>query len=99
KTLFLLDEPSTGLHTHDLLQLVDCFDALIAAGHSLIVVEHNLHLMGVADYIIDMGPGAAGEGGKVVCCGTPEQIAACEQSLTGQHLRALLAQYTARQSQ
>ncbi len=91
RTLFVLDEPTTGLHTSDIVQLLDCFDALIAAGHSLIVVEHNVHLMAVADYIIDIGPGAAAAGGELVAAGTPEEIAACARSLTGQHLKAFLA--------
>ncbi len=90
RALFLLDEPTTGLHTHDLLQLLDCFDALLAAGHSLIVVEHNLHLMAAADYLIDIGPGAAASGGAVVTCGTPEEVANCENSVTGKHLREFL---------
>ena len=92
KTLFLLDEPTTGLHTHDLLQLLDCFDALIAAGHSLVVVEHNLHLMAAADYIIDLGPGAAAAGGQLVACGTPETVAAQPHSLTGRYLREFFEQ-------
>lgn len=86
RTLFLLDEPTTGLHTHDMLQLIDCFDALLAAGHSLIVVEHNLHLMACADYIIDLGPGPAQRGGRVVATGTPEEIACCAESITGRFL-------------
>ncbi len=90
RTLFILDEPTTGLHTNDILQLLDCFDALIEAGHSLVVVEHNLHLMAVADHIIDIGPGAAAEGGHVVASGTPEQIADSDSSLTGKHLRSFL---------
>ena len=92
KTLFLLDEPTTGLHTNDIVKLLDCFDALIAAGHSLIVVEHNLHLMSVADHIIDIGPGPAGEGGRLVAAGTPEQVAATPDSLTGKYLGEFLQQ-------
>lgn len=90
KTLFILDEPTTGLHTNDIVQLLDCFDALIEAGHSLIVVEHNLHLMAVADHIIDIGPGPAAEGGQVVVAGTPEQVAACSASSTGEYLKEFL---------
>ncbi len=66
RTLFLLDEPTTGLHTSDIVQLLDAFDALLAGGHSLVIVEHNVHLMAAADYIIDLGPGAAARGGRVV---------------------------------
>ncbi|MCA9182934.1 MAG: excinuclease ABC subunit UvrA, partial [Planctomycetales bacterium] len=90
KTLFILDEPTTGLHTSDIVPLLACFDALIEFGHSLIVVEHNLHLMAVADHIIDIGPGPADQGGNVVVSGTPEQVVACNESLTGQHLKDFL---------
>jgi excinuclease ABC subunit A len=86
RTLFLLDEPTTGLHYSDIVRLVDCFDALLDVGHSLIVVEHNLQLMKAADYLIDLGPGAADEGGRVVAVGTPEQVAACAESVTGRFL-------------
>ncbi len=86
RTLFLLDEPTTGLHFSDIVQLVDCFDALLEVGHSLVVVEHNLQLMKAADYLIDLGPGAADDGGRVVACGTPEHIAGCQESITGQFL-------------
>ena len=64
RTLFVLDEPTTGLHFSDIVQLVDCFDALLDVGHSLVVVEHNLQLMKAADWMIDLGPGAAAEGGR-----------------------------------
>ena len=87
RTLFLLDEPTTGLHFADVVKLLDCFDALLAVGHSLIVVEHNLQLMRAADYLIDLGPGAAEEGGRIVVQGTPEEVAACQASATGQALR------------
>ena len=73
RTLFILDEPTTGLHFSDVIQLLDCFDALLGVGHSLIVVEHNLQLMKAADYIIDRGPGAADEGGEGVAVGRPEE--------------------------
>ncbi len=91
KTLFVLDEPTTGLHTNDIVQLLDCFDALLEAGNSLIVVEHNLHLMAAADYIIDLGPGPAAAGGRIVASGTPEEICKVSESLTGRHLAPLLA--------
>ncbi|MDA0659665.1 MAG: excinuclease ABC subunit UvrA [Planctomycetota bacterium] len=87
RTLFLLDEPTTGLHFNDVVQLLDCFDALLNAGHSIIVVEHNLQLMMASDYIVDMGPGAAEAGGRVVRQGTPEVVAACNESITGRYLR------------
>ena len=86
RTLFLLDEPSTGLHFSDIVQLLDCFEALLAVGHSLIVVEHNLHLIQAADYVIDIGPGAADEGGRIVAQGTPEEVARHSDSITGRYL-------------
>jgi excinuclease ABC subunit A len=90
RCLFLLDEPTTGLHFSDIVQLLDCFDALLAVGHSLIVVEHNLQMMKAADYIIDLGPGAADRGGEIVAKGTPEMVARCRQSVTGRYLDAVL---------
>ncbi|QEG42276.1 excinuclease ABC subunit UvrA [Roseimaritima ulvae] len=88
RTLFILDEPSTGLHFSDNVQLLDCFDALLDDGHSLVVVEHNVQLMQAADYIIDLGPGAAEDGGRVVAQGTPQQVAGVKASLTGQVLQS-----------
>lgn len=90
RTLFLLDEPTTGLHFADIVRLVDCFDALIAEGHSLLVVEHNAMLMQAADYLIDLGPGAAAEGGRVVAQGTPAETARVKESRTGEVLAAAL---------
>lgn len=90
RTLFILDEPTTGLHFSDIVQLIDCFDALISVGHSLVVVEHNPQLMQAADYIIDLGPGASDEGGQVVATGTPEEVSAITDSFTGQHLKQCL---------
>jgi excinuclease ABC subunit A len=92
RTLFLMDEPTTGLHYADIVQLLDCFDALISVGHSLVVVEHNLQMMKAADYIIDLGPDAAERGGQVVVQGTPEKVARCEGSVTGQFLAAAMAE-------
>jgi excinuclease ABC subunit A len=92
RTLFLLDEPSTGLHFSDIVQLLDCFEALLAVGHSLIVVEHNLHLIKTADYVIDIGPGAADEGGRIVAHGTPEAVSQCADSVTGRYLARALAE-------
>ena len=90
RSLFILDEPTTGLHFSDVVQLLDCFDALLAVGHSLIVVEHNLQMMKAADYIIDLGPGAADEGGRVVVKGTPEMVANNPDSVTGRYLAEVL---------
>jgi excinuclease ABC subunit A len=91
RTLFILDEPTTGLHFADVTVLLDCFDALLAVGHSLIVVEHNVQLMQAADYIIDLGPGAADEGGRLVVAGTPEEVARQPDSATGRVLSRVLA--------
>ena len=91
RSLFILDEPTTGLHFQDVVQLLDCFEALINVGHSLIVVEHNLQLIKAADYIIDLGPGAADEGGRIVARGTPESVARSKESFTGQFLAKALA--------
>ena len=91
RTLFILDEPTTGLHFSDIVKLLDCFDALLDVGHSLIVVEHNLQLMRAADYIIDLGPGASDEGGQVVATGTPEEIVGNPASHTGQYLAQVLS--------
>ncbi len=92
RTLFILDEPTTGLHFADITLLLDCFDALLAVGHSMIVVEHNLQLMKAADYIIDLGPGAADEGGRLVVAGTPEEVARHPDSMTGRVLARALSQ-------
>jgi excinuclease ABC subunit A len=92
RCLFILDEPTTGLHFSDIVQLLDCFDALLAVGHSLIVVEHNLQMMKAADYLIDLGPGAADEGGRIVAQGTPEMIANSPGSITGGFLREVLSE-------
>ena len=90
RCLFILDEPTTGLHFSDVVQLLDCFDALLAVGHSLIVVEHNLQMMKAADYLIDLGPGAAEDGGQVVAKGTPEMVARNPRSLTAGFLAKVL---------
>lgn len=81
-----MDEPTTGLHFADIVRLVDCFDALLADGHALIVIEHNALLMQAADHLIDLGPGAADEGGQVVAEGTPRDVAKVKGSRTGQIL-------------
>ncbi|MFK7769832.1 MAG: excinuclease ABC subunit UvrA [Mariniblastus sp.] len=91
RALFVLDEPTTGLHMSDVTRLLDCFEALLSVGHSLVVVEHNLQLMKYADWIIDLGPGAAESGGQVVVAGPPEVVANCEESITGQYLKEELA--------
>ena len=85
-TLFIFDEPTTGLHFHDVRRLLKTFDALISRGHTIIVIEHNLDVIKCADYVIDLGPDGGNRGGEVVACGTPEQIAQCKKSLTGKFL-------------
>lgn len=89
-TLFLLDEPTTGLHFADIVRLVDCFDALLAEGHSLIVVEHNAMLMRAADHLIDLGPGAGEAGGQVVGFGSPRHVADTGRGPTAELLRSAL---------
>ena len=89
-TLFIFDEPTTGLHFHDIKRLLHAFNALIERGHSLVVIEHNLDVIKCADYIIDLGPEGGDKGGSLVVAGTPEEVAACKQSLTGQFLKKYL---------
>ncbi|MQO98413.1 excinuclease ABC subunit A, partial [Prevotella copri] len=86
-TLFIFDEPTTGLHFHDIKRLLHAFNALIERGHSLVVIEHNLDVIKCADYIIDLGPEGGDKGGNLVVAGTPEEVAACKASLTGKFLR------------
>ena len=85
-TLFIFDEPTTGLHFHDIKRLLHAFNALIERGHSLVVIEHNLDVIKCADYIIDLGPEGGDKGGNLVVAGTPEEVAACKTSLTGKFL-------------
>jgi excinuclease ABC subunit A len=91
KTLYIFDEPTTGLHFDDINKLLQAFRALIAAGGSLIVIEHNLDVIKTADYLIDLGPEGGNAGGHIVATGTPEDIIAVKASHTGQYLRAHLA--------
>ncbi len=90
-TLFILDEPTTGLHFDDIATLLRTFEALIEAGHSLVVIEHNLDVIKSADWVIDLGPEAGEAGGSLVVEGPPEVVAECDASHTGTHLRPLLA--------
>ena len=85
-SLFIFDEPTTGLHFHDIKRLLLAFDALISKGHSVLVIEHNLDVIKCADYILDIGPDGGDNGGKLVACGTPEEIAHNKNSLTGKYL-------------
>lgn len=86
-TLFIFDEPTTGLHFHDIERLLAAFNALIERGHSILIIEHNMEVIKCADHIIDMGPDGGDRGGEVVVCGTPEEIVACKNSLTGKFLK------------
>ena len=86
-TLFIFDEPTTGLHYHDIRRLLASFDALIERGHTIVVIEHNLDVISRADHIIDLGPEGGADGGNVVCTGTPEEVANCAQSYTGRFLK------------
>lgn len=89
-TLFIFDEPTTGLHFHDIKTLLKAFDSLIERGHTIVIIEHNMDVIKCADHIIDIGREGGKEGGYVVCEGTPEQIAACKESYTGQFLKEKL---------
>lgn len=90
KTVYILDEPTTGLHVHDIKRLIEIIQRLCDNGSTVIVIEHNLDVIKTADYIIDMGPEGGTRGGSVVACGTPEEVAACEGSYTGQYLSKIL---------
>jgi excinuclease ABC subunit A len=90
RNMFILEEPTIGLHAADVRLLVDVLQRLVDAGHSVIVIEHNLDLIAEADWIIDLGPEGGGGGGRVVCEGTPEQVARNNHSHTGRFLRDLL---------
>ena len=89
-TLFIFDEPTTGLHFHDIKTLLKAFNALLDKGHSIVIVEHNLDVIKCADYVIDLGPEGGQAGGQLVCAGTPEEVAACETSYTGHFLKEKL---------
>jgi len=88
--LFIFDEPTTGLHFHDIQKLLKSFNALIDKGHSILVVEHNLELIKCADHIIDLGPEGGENGGYLVASGTPEEIVANNESITGKYLKEKL---------
>lgn len=90
KTMYILDEPTTGLHTHDVAKLITILQRLVAAGNTVVVIEHNLDVIKVADHIIDLGPEGGDGGGTIVATGTPEEVVGCEQSYTGQFLKKML---------
>ncbi len=89
-TIFIFDEPTTGLHFHDIRKLLESFDALIRRGHTVIIIEHNMDVIKCADHVIDLGPEGGERGGHLVVCGTPEDVAACPESYTGRFLKAKL---------
>ena len=90
RTLYILDEPTTGLHFEDVRKLLDVLHALVDQGNTVVVIEHNLEVIKTADWIIDLGPEGGDGGGRIVATGTPEQIAAAKGSYTGQYLRPYL---------
>jgi excinuclease ABC subunit A len=91
RLLYLLDEPTTGLHFDDIAKLLTAFRKLLEAGHTLLVIEHNLDVIKTADFVIDLGPEGGEQGGQVVAVGTPEEVAQVEASHTGRYLRSVLA--------
>ncbi len=91
QTIYILDEPTTGLHTDDVGKLLEVLQRLVDAGNTVVVIEHNLDVIKCADHIIDLGPEGGSGGGQIVCTGTPEEVAACEGSYTGQYLKKMLA--------
>ncbi len=97
-TLYILDEPTTGLHTHDIRCLLNVLNTIVSNGNSVIVIEHNLDVIKCADYIIDLGPEGGDNGGNIVCKGTPEEVSKCEQSYTGKYLKKILERDLKRQS-
>lgn len=92
KTIYVLDEPTTGLHTYDVHRLINIIKRLVETGNSVVVIEHNLDVIKTADYIIDLGPEGGDGGGTIVCTGTPEDVAMCKQSYTGKYLKQILQQ-------
>jgi excinuclease ABC subunit A len=90
KTVYILDEPTTGLHFEDIKKLLEVLQALVATGNTVIVIEHNLDVIKTADYLIDMGPEGGEHGGIVVATGTPEQVAQNKKSVTGRFIKTIL---------
>ena len=87
-TLFIFDEPTTGLHFHDISKLLSAFNALVKNGHSLVIIEHNAEIIKNADWVIDLGPEGGDEGGKIVFEGIPEDLIKCKKSHTGNYLKS-----------
>ena len=92
KTVYILDEPTTGLHTADVHKLIEVLQKLVDGGNTVILIEHNLDVIKVADHIIDLGPEGGDGGGTLVIAGTPEEVAECEETYTGKYLKPILEQ-------
>jgi excinuclease ABC subunit A len=90
KTFYILDEPTTGLHFDDVRKLLNVLNRLVDAGNTVLVIEHNLDVIKTSDYVIDLGPEGGDKGGMIISEGTPEEIAACKKSYTGQYLQKIL---------
>lgn len=90
KSFYILDEPTTGLHVHDIAKLLDVLQRLVDSGNTVLVIEHNLDVIKTVDYIIDIGPEGGDKGGQIVATGTPEEVAEVEASYTGKYLRSIL---------
>ena len=88
--MYILDEPTTGLHSDDIRRLLGVLNRLVDVGNSVLVIEHNLDVIKTADWVIDLGPEGGAAGGRIVVAGTPEEVAACEESHTGRFLRSVL---------
>jgi excinuclease ABC subunit A len=91
RTLYILDEPTTGLHFQDIQHLIDVLNRLVDRGNTVLIIEHNMDVIKVCDYIIDLGPEGGDEGGEVLFSGTPEEIISCDRSYTGKYLKRELA--------
>ena len=90
KTIYILDEPTTGLHTYDVQKLIEVLQKLVDAGNTVVVIEHNLDVLKTADWVIDLGPEGGDRGGTLVAAGTPEELVKIPESYTGQYLKPLL---------
>jgi excinuclease ABC subunit A len=98
RTLYILDEPTTGLHFEDIRKLLKVLDRLVEAGNTVVVIEHNLDVIKTADWVIDVGPEGGDGGGRLVAAGTPEQVAVVKESYTGRFLADMLPKATARRA-
>jgi excinuclease ABC subunit A len=96
KTLFILDEPTTGLHSDDVKRLIEVLQRIADNGDTILVIEHNLDIIKIADYIIDLGPEGGDKGGNIIATGTPEDIVKCKESYTGKYLKRVLEEDKAR---